>query len=112
MSEESVFKLRIDLVVALSLLLAAKAGRPARLNSDVCFYLGDRYFRLSEHYRRSRKFKKAERLRAKAEFYFEGSGPWRDPPRAAAMAMPVPKRPTFIEAIGWRMRKDPPDDAA
>ena len=32
--------------------------------------------------------------------------------RSAAMAMPVPKRPTFTEAIGWRIHPYPPDDAA
>ena len=113
MSEESVFRLRVDLAVALALLAVAKAGRPGRPNPDVCFYLGGRYFHLAEHYRRGRKFKKANRLRRKAKFYLAGSGaPWPEPPYSAAMAMPVPKRPSFVAAIGWRPRKGSPDDAA
>jgi hypothetical protein len=110
--EETPSQLRVDITVALALLIIAKAGRPARPNPEVCFYLGDRYVRLWEYHRVKGRSKKAKRLRAKAEFYFQGSGPWRDPPYAAAMAMPAPKRPTFTAAIGWRPRHGPPDDAA
>jgi len=105
--EETPSQLRVDITV-----IIAKAGRPARPNPEVCFYLGDRYVRLSEYHRVKGRSKKAKRLRAKAEFYFQGSGPWRDPPYAAAMAMPAPKRPTFTAAIGWLPRHGPPDDAA
>jgi len=110
--EESALQLRIDVGVALALLAVAKAGRPAKPNPDVCFYLGDRYLRLAELHKQRGSLRKARRLRSKAEKYLSGAGPWRDPPYAAAMAMPVPKRPTFTEAIGWRTRKIPPDDAA
>lgn len=111
--EETPSQLRVDITVALALfLMIAKAGRPARPNPEVCFYLGDRYVRLSEYHRVKGRLKKAKWLRAKAEFYFQGSGPWRDPPYAAAMAMPAPKRPTFTAVIGWRARRGPPDDAA
>jgi hypothetical protein len=110
--EENPSQLRVDITVALALLMIAKAGRPARTNPQVCFYLGDRYVRLSEYHRVKGRLKKAKHLRAKAEFFFQGSGPWRDPPYAAAMAMPAPKRPRFTAAIGWRARRGPPDDAA
>ena len=110
--EENPSQLRVDIAVALALLVIAKAGRPARPNPEVCFYLGDRYVRLSEYHRVKGRLKKAKCLKAKAECYFQGSGPWRDPPYAAAMAMPAPKRPTFTAAIGWRARHGPPDDAA
>ena len=111
MAEESILKLRIDLAIALALLAVAKAGRPSRPNAEVCSYLGDRYQRLAEHYRCCRKYKKANRLRRKAKFYLAGSGPEPEPPYAA-MAMPVPKRPSFVSAIGWGSRRGPPDDAA
>jgi hypothetical protein len=110
--EENPSQLRVDIAVALALLMIAKAGRPARPKPEVCFYLGDRYVRLSEYHRVKGRLKKAKRLKAKAECYFQGSGPWRDPPYAAAMAMPAPKRPTFTAAIGWRARRGLPDDAA
>jgi hypothetical protein len=110
--EDSALHLRFDLVVALALLAAAKAGRRARPNPDVCFYLGDRYLRLAELHKERGSIRKARRLKLKAEKYLKGAGPWRDPPYAAAMAMPVPRRPTFTEAIGWRARKIPPDNAA
>jgi hypothetical protein len=110
--EETPSQLLMDITVALALLMIAKAGRPARPNPEVCFYLGDRYVRLSEYHRVKGRLKKAKRFRAKAEFYFQGSGPWRDPPYAAAMSMPAPKRPTFTTAIGWRARPGAPDDAA
>jgi hypothetical protein len=55
--------------------------------------------------------RRARLLRAKAERHFRASG-WDPLPPAAAMAMPIPQRPTFTEAIGWRTRSDPPDDAA
>jgi hypothetical protein len=112
MKEESDFQLRFDLAVALVLLAAAKAGRTGKPNPDVCFYLGDRYLRLAERYNRRGVTSKAQRLRAKAEKYLSGAGPWRGPPHAAAMAMPVPRRPTFTGAVGWPARKIPPDDAA
>jgi hypothetical protein len=112
MKEESALQLRFDLVVALALLAAAKAGRPGRPTPDVCFYLGDRYLRFAELHKRRGSIRKARRLRSKADKYLSGAGPWRGPPHAAAMAMAVPRRPTFTEAIGRRARKIPPDDAA
>jgi hypothetical protein len=33
-------------------------------------------------------------------------------PSRKALAMPIPRRPSFIEAIGFRHGDDPPDDAA
>jgi hypothetical protein len=107
--QESISQLRIDILVAHLLLFVAKAGKPGEPNSDVCFYLGNRYLRLAEKYQRSGASSKSLRLRGKAEKYL---GPLQGPPYAAAMAMPIPRRPTFTAAIGWRTRKGPPDDAA
>jgi len=113
MNQESVWQLRFDLAMALALLTVAKAVRPGNPNPDVCFYLGDRYWRLAEYCKERGSVNKAQRLRATAERYLQCSGPWRGPPHAAAMAMPVPRRPTFTQAIGWRTgKRQPPDDAA
>ncbi|TMB66298.1 MAG: hypothetical protein E6J54_23215 [Deltaproteobacteria bacterium] len=113
MNQESVWQLRFDLAVALALLTVAKAVRPGNPNPDVCFYLGDRYWCLAEYCKERGSVNKAQRLRETAERYLQCSGPWRGPPHAAAMAMPVPRRPTFTQAIGWRTgMRQPPDDAA
>ena len=85
------------------------SGKP---HPAVLFYLGDRYWRLAEQYRRKGSAEKAQRLQVKAEYYLNASGWDRPPPAAAAMAMPVPGRPTFTEAIGWRTRETALDDAA
>ena len=107
--QDSMARLRIDIFVAHLLLVVARAGKPGEPNPDVCFYLGDRYLRLAEKYQEWGALRKAQRLTEKAEKYL---GPLPGPPYAAAMAMPIPKRPSFTAAIGWRPRKGPPDDAA
>ena len=111
-NQRSAFQLRLDISVALLLVVVAKAGKSGGPNPDVCFYLGDRYLRLAETCKRRGADTKARRLQQKAEKYLRHSGPWQGPPFAAAMAMPIPKRPRFTAAIGWRTRRIPPDDAA
>jgi hypothetical protein len=112
-NQASAIKLRIDLAVAFLLLVIAQAGRPGSPNSEICFYLGDRYWRLADFYQRRGAISKAKRLRDKAEKYLRASGWWRGgPPPAAAMAMSIPERPIFTAAIGWRVPRGPPDDAA
>ncbi len=112
MNQESIWQLRADLTWVLILLRMATASGSGKPNPDVLFYLGDRYWRLAEQYRRKGSSEKAQRLQVKAEYYLNASGWDRPPPAAAAMAMSVPQRPTFTEAIGWRTRATPPDDAA
>ena len=111
MAEESTLKLHADLVWVLTLLWIAKAGRSGEPQPQVHYYLGDRYWRLSERYKARGSVKRAHRLRARAERHLRASG-WDPLPPAAAMAMPIPKRPTFTEAIGWRIHSHPPDNAA
>ncbi|HWH77015.1 MAG TPA: hypothetical protein VNT76_06565 [Candidatus Binatus sp.] len=48
----------------------------------------------------------------KAEHYLRVSGWWNGGPYGGALAMPIPQRPTFTAAMGWRYRQGPPDDAA
>lgn len=108
----SVLRLRVDILVALFLLLVAKAGQDGEPNSDVCYYLGDRYWRLADYYSDQGSEKKAQRFRNKAESNLRASGYWNGGPYGGALAMPIPKRPTFTAAIGARPRHGPPDDAA
>jgi hypothetical protein len=105
MAEESILKLQADLAWILALVWIAKAGRSGEPQPQ------DRYWRLSERYKAKGSIRRAQFLRAKAERHLRASG-WDPQPPAAAMAMPIPKRPTFTEAIGWRIHPYPPDDAA
>lgn len=110
--QSSALRLRIDILVAPILLFLAKAGKSGEPNSDVCYYLGDRYWRLAECYRGRGVSGKASEFQAKAEWYLRESGWWNGGPYGGALAMPIPKRLTFTAAIGWRPRQRPPDDAA
>jgi hypothetical protein len=111
MAEESILKLQTDLAWVLALVWVAKAGRAGEPQRQVHYYLGDRYWRLSERYEAKDSIRKLSCLRKKAERHLRASG-WDPLPPAAAMAMPIPKRPTFTEAIGWHIHSDPLDDAA
>lgn len=111
MAVESILKLHADVAWVLALLWIAKAGRSGEPQPQVHYYLGDRYWRLSERYKTRGSIRKAHLLRAKAELHLRAGG-WDPLPPAAAMAMPIPRRPTFTEAIGWRIDSRPPKDAA
>jgi len=78
----------------------AKAGKSGEPNAEVCFYLGDRYWRLAECYRGRGAMAKAGMVQNKAESYLRQSGWWNGGPYGGAMAMPMPKRPTIAAAIG------------
>ena len=110
MKRNSVLKLHGELVCApFDLWLARIAGEDTE--RDVHFYVGDRYWHLAEHYERLGWIKTARRFKLQAEHHLRLSG-WNDTPPAVAVAMKVPRPPTFTKAIGWRFRKSPPDDAA
>jgi len=111
MAEESTLKLHTDIAWVLALLWVAKARRGGEPQPQVHYYLGDRYLRLAERYKVMGSLRRARLLREKGERHLRASG-WDPRPPAAAMAMPIPKRPTFTEAIGWYTRPFPPDDAA
>lgn len=111
MTNESLLKLHADLAWIITLLWIAKVGGPGEPNSDVHLYLGDRYWRLADQYTRRGFTRKAKRVCEKAERHLQAGG-WRPLPPAAAMRMPVPKRPRFTQAIGWYVATTPPDDAA
>ena len=111
MTEESILTLYADLAWVLALVWIAKAGRSGEPQPQVHYYLGDRYWRLSERYKARGSIRRAQRFRIRAERHLSASG-WEPLPPAAAMAMPIPRRPTFTEAIGWRIDSHPPNDAA
>jgi hypothetical protein len=110
MNSVSVWQLRLDLLWVLTLVSLFTAGRRGEPKPEVHLFLGDRYWRLADYYAEKGSKRKAVRLRAKANYHLS-QGHW-NPPLPPAMAMAVPQRPTFTEAIGWRINEHPPDDAA
>jgi hypothetical protein len=110
MTPVSVWWLRLDLLWVLFLLRVFTAGREGEIKPEVHLFLGDRYWRLADYYAEKGSVRKAVRLRARANSHL-GLGHW-NPPLPPAMAMAVPRRPTFTEAIGWGTSGRPPDDAA
>ena len=95
--EESVWKLRFDVATAKVVVWILSGGHDVELADDSHLYLFDRYSRLADHYRRRGHNKRAHRLQAIADEHYEMGG--GDPPRAAAMAMPRPRRWMSTDAV-------------
>jgi hypothetical protein len=108
----SVVQLRLDIAWISLLISLFTAGNRGEAKPEVHLFLGDRYWRLAEFHALKGAKQKAAQLRAKAEHHLRLGGWQPTLPPAAAMAMAVPERPTFTDAIGWRIRPRPPDDAA
>lgn len=109
--EPSAWQLRVDLLTTRALLLVIATRKHAALRPEVHQYFADRYARLAHYHRRRGHAKRANALLAKSLRHWHMGG--GDPvPPAAALAMPHPRRPTFVEAIGFRRDEQPPDDAA
>src|ERR1041385_1384661 len=111
MDESKAWRLRIDLATAHALLLVVDARGNAKLKPDVHLYFADRYSRLAPHHRRRGNARRANVLLGKARRHFHLGGGDPRPP-AAALAMPAPRRPTFVEAIGFWDDVPPPNNAA
>jgi hypothetical protein len=108
--EPSAWRLRLDIGTTHALVWIANPTGRRLLNPEVHLYLADRYGRLARHHRLHGNARRAERLERKAERHFELGG--GDAPRpAAAMAMPIPRPPTFVDAVAHR-EADDSDDAA
>ncbi len=111
MLEPRAWQLRVGLATAHALLLVVDARGNAKLKPDVHLYFADRYFRLARHHHRRGNTRRENVLLEKARRHLDLGG--GDPlPPAAALAMPVPRRPTFVEAIGWWDETPPPNNAA
>ena len=104
---ERPWKLRSDLAWAHVLLWVAQTGRGGEPRRDVHIFMANRYLALSKHYADIGRRRKAKDLEAKAAWHYRAGGP--EPPAAAAMAMPIPKADTYIDAIG---QENDPNDVA
>jgi hypothetical protein len=108
--DPSPWRLRFDIGSTLALVWIADPTGRRPLNPDVHLYLADRYGRLARHHRLRGNTRRAAPLENKAERHFELGG--GDAPRpAAAMAMPIPRPLTFVDAVAHR-EADDSDDAA
>jgi len=110
-SDPSPWRLRYDLLSIRALLAVAKARRLGSPRPEVHLYLGDRYERLADHYGRRGARTRAQHLAEKARWHYAQAG-FDDFPRAAAMAMPVPRPHIFIDVRGRYLDNQGPDDAA
>jgi hypothetical protein len=95
------------------LLWVAGVNRTNEATPQVHLYLADLHFRLADEYERLHRRRLALRHRQMANSY-AASGAEPEPPRAAAMAMPVPRSPIFTDARGTYVPEpsDEPDDVA
>jgi len=111
-NDASLLQVRLDIVWISFLVGLLTAGRRGEAKPEVHLFLGDRYWRLSDHYEQKGATRKAARLRVKAERHLRLGGWEPILPPAAAIAMPIPDRPALRDLIGRRFEHHPPDDAA
>ncbi len=102
--------LRADLVWARLLLALVVVPGVSTPRPEVHYFFFDRYFRLAEIHRRKGSDRRAKRLHRLAEWHLERSGV--DPPPAAALALPIPSRPSLTWAVADRSQPPGPPDAA
>lgn len=101
---------RAELLTANMLAWLAMVQGEGELSTDAHVYLFERYQRLADHHRRHGHRRRAERLQRKADAhrdYFDGG----DPPLAAAMALPRPRRWIVTDAVSRTPRRPPRDVA-
>jgi hypothetical protein len=110
MAADSPWPLRLDLISAKALVWVASVGRDADLTRDAHIFFFDRYQRLAQFHKRHGRRAAFERLQAKADEHYRAGG-GTEPPSAAAMAMPRPRRWIMVDAVSTRHPHDS-DDAA
>ena len=105
----SISAVRLDLAVANILVWVASVGRDAELTPAAHAYFSERYQRLSDYHRRRGHAARARRLQIKADEHYRFAG-GDDPPFAAAMGMPRPRRWVVTDAVS--RHQSGPDHAA
>lgn len=107
---DSFWSLRFDVLSVKVLVWIASAGKDAELTPETHIYFFDRYQRLAHLHRARGRLARANRLQAKADEHYQAGG-GDEPPYAAAMAMPRPRRLIRTNAVS-NIRLRGPDDAA
>jgi hypothetical protein len=108
---ESWLSLVADLASAKALAWIARVGKDAALSPEADVYFADRYRRLARYHRAHGRTGKASRLEARAAAHWRAAG-GDDPPYAAAMAIPRPRRWVVTDAVSRTRLDGPGDDAA
>jgi hypothetical protein len=95
-------------ILSMQLFVWAFGRNGELLDSHLFFYV--RYTELADYHQVNGRTAKAARLAAIAEAHYQAAPGDDDdhPPRAAAMAMPVPRPPTKTEAVSTRRMPRPP----
>jgi hypothetical protein len=96
----SITMLRADVISAKVLVWMVTRGDYRKLTTDAHRYFIDRYQQLAEFHRRRGHTRRAHELQNKADEHWRLSGGWDEPPRAAAMALPRPRRWVVTDAVG------------
>ena len=92
------FNLWIDVVFVKFILVFIQLTNKYEPNPDIYFYLSNMYGLLFKYYKNKGNDKRTNRLDKKAEYYFNLSG--GDMPPAKSAAMPIPRPPIFVKAVG------------
>lgn len=82
-------------------------GRNGELLDSHLFFF-DRYSDLSDYHREKGRAAKAAKLAAIAETYYQAAPGDDEPPKAAAMSMPVPLPPITTNAVSTLQVTKPP----
>ena len=109
-TNDSLWTLSIDLWSAKTLVWLASVGRDAVLTPEAHLYFFDRYRRLARWHEAHGNVTKTAQMAQKADAHYRAGGS-DEPPRAAAMALPRPRRFVMTDAVS-RVHLDTPDDAA
>jgi hypothetical protein len=110
LTADSPWPLRLDLISAKALVWVATAGRDVELTRQAHIFFFDRYQRLAQFHKRHGHYAAFKRLQAKADEHYRASG-GTDPPYAAAMAMPRPRRWITADAVARQHAHDSNDAA-
>jgi len=97
-------RLRLD-VVSMKIFVWMFGHDGELFDSHLFFF--DRYSELADHHRQQGRIAKADRLAAIAATYFQAAPDDDEPPKAAAMAMPVPRPMTSTKAVSATPVKKP-----
>lgn len=112
MNKLPILRLRSELAFAKMMLWLASFGRDVELKPETHLSLADVHFRLAAAYERARKWKLAKRHRIIANRHAVAGPPDPHPPKAAAMAMPVPQPYLMTDARGRIVETDDSGDIA
>jgi hypothetical protein len=103
----SIWQFHFDITLLWVLLfIVGTVGEGGTVKPEVWSYLGDKYCRFAELYKKCQSVQYAAACRRKAEHFLRIGGPGEDdpshdPPPGAALAMPIPEPPVFTRAIGF-----------